>query len=72
MLTQIWFIVNLVFVASFIAYLFVARSSREAESAGHAEQAQKLRIGRRLTGLLAVVTFIAAAAIFVANMAING
>jgi uncharacterized membrane protein len=72
MLTQIWFIVNLVFVATFIAYLFVARSSREAESAGPAERAKKLRVGRRLTGLLAIALFIAAAAIFVANMAING
>ncbi len=72
MLTQIWFIMNLLFVASFIAYLFAARSSREAESAGFSERVKKLRNVRRLTGLLAIALFIAATAIFVANMAING
>ncbi len=72
MLTQIWFIVNLAFVASFIAYLFMARNSREAESAGQPERAKKLRAGRRLMGLLALALFLAATAIFVANMAING
>jgi hypothetical protein len=72
MLTQIWFIVNLVFVASFIAYLFVGRASREAAASGHADRAKRLRIRHRLTGLLALVAFVAATAIFVANMAVNG
>jgi len=72
MLTQIWFLVNLVFVASFIAYLFTGRACREAEAAGDAGRAKQLRRRRRLTGLLALAAFIATTAVLLVNMAVNG
>jgi len=72
MLTQVWFLVNLVFVASFIFYLFAGRACREAEAAGEAHRAKRLRRWRRLTGLLALLAFIATTVVLLVNMAANG
>jgi len=72
MLTQVWFLVNLVFVASFIVYLFAGRAYRDAEAAGDAERARRLRMRRRLTGLLALLAFIATTTVLLVNMAVNG
>jgi len=71
-LTAIWFVINLAFVAAAIAFLFVSRAVQEAARRGDAPSASRLRRVRTLVGIMAVVLFVAMAAVFLTNMRVNG
>ncbi|CAM3962633.1 hypothetical protein L1N85_03430 [Paenibacillus alkaliterrae] len=71
--TFIWFLVNMLFVASIITYLFMHRSYTEKRRLSNdAELLNRLNRRRRLAGALSIILFIAMAASFMINMRLNG
>lgn len=71
--TLIWFLVNIVFVASFIFFLFRHRAYSQAKLQGASdEQAQQLKRWSNWSGLVSVLLFLITAIILIANMKING
>lgn len=71
--TILWFMTNLVFVAAFIAYLFMHRSYTAAKMEG-ADAGRLLQLKRRSNwvGIVAIIFFIAMIASFVTNMKLKG
>lgn len=71
-LTMWWFVVNMIFVIIFIIYLFAHRAYKEALQAGDAALIRRRKAKRTVLGLSALLAFAGMAAIFIANMAVNG
>ncbi|HUC90882.1 MAG TPA: hypothetical protein VMS09_02510 [Paenibacillus sp.] len=72
MLLQLWFFINIGFVALFITSLFVNRAYREALQAGDPAAVKRLKRRRLFMVLCTVAAFLAMSAAFLANMARNG
>ncbi len=73
LLKVIWFIVNAIFVASFIVFLFRHRVYTQAKLQGASEQQlTRLKKISNIAGGASVLLFLASAAVFITNMAING
>ncbi|MEF2247222.1 hypothetical protein [Paenibacillus sp. IITD108] len=71
--TLIWFLVNIVFVTSFIFFLFRHRAYSQAKLQGASdEQVQQLKRLSNWSGLVSALLFLITAGIFIANMKING
>ncbi|CAM4525204.1 CBS domain containing-hemolysin-like protein [Paenibacillus endophyticus] len=71
--TLIWFVVNLFFVVSVVAYMFMHRSYTEAKrQSNDAAIIRKLNMRRMLVGILSIVLFVAMSASFMINMRLNG
>ncbi|MCA0754545.1 hypothetical protein KP806_05740 [Paenibacillus sp. N4] len=71
--TLVWFLVNLLFVASAITYLFMHRAYTEKKrETDDAILLDRLNRRRKLAGALSILLFIAMAAAFMTNMRLNG
>ena len=71
--TLVWFLVNIVFVTSFIIFLFRHRAYTQAKLQGAAvEQVQELKRYSNWSGILSALLFLITSGIFIANMIING
>ncbi|KRE54263.1 hypothetical protein [Paenibacillus sp. Soil522] len=71
--TIVWFFVNMLFVVSIIAYLFMYRSYTETKrQSGDFALIKRLNARRKLVGVLSIVLFVAMAASFMINMRLNG
>ncbi|RIX54162.1 hypothetical protein D3P08_07935 [Paenibacillus nanensis] len=71
--TVIWFVVNTLFVAAAIAFLFMHRAvTLEKQQGSSAERLKTLVKRRNVTAVLSILLFIAMCASFVVNMKING
>ncbi|WP_028610412.1 hypothetical protein [Paenibacillus harenae] len=71
--TIIWFIVNMLFVASAITYLFMHRSYTEAKrQMEDARHIARLNLRRKLVGAFSIVWFAAMVTSFIINMRLNG
>ncbi|RXZ78294.1 hypothetical protein EBB07_30030 [Paenibacillaceae bacterium] len=70
---QIWFVVNVFFVASIIILAFAHRSLTEAKMRGdQPERVRKLHGRRQFMIVAVVILFIAMAGSFLASMKIDG
>jgi len=69
---QIWFIINMGFVALLITFLFVHRSVTLARLAQDAEQLRKAKRLRLILGVLTIVALSAMVFSFLMNMHLNG
>ncbi|TYP77899.1 hypothetical protein [Paenibacillus methanolicus] len=69
---QIWFLVNLVFVALLIFYMFAHRTVAIRRLEGRAEPLRKAILTRNIAGILTAVAFVCMAASFLINMRVNG
>ncbi|CAM4234627.1 hypothetical protein [Paenibacillus tarimensis] len=72
MYTLLWFGCNICFVALLILFLFQNRSYQEARSSGDTGRAAVLNRRRLLSGMMAVVAFVAMAAVLLIDMHLNG
>lgn len=71
--TLVWFLVNLLFVASAITYLFMHRAYAEKKrETNDALLLGRLNRRRKLAGALSILLFLAMAAAFMTNMRLNG
>ncbi|MFD0586773.1 hypothetical protein ACFQZE_02070 [Paenibacillus sp. GCM10027627] len=71
--TVIWFIVNMMFVASAIVFLFMHRAVTEAKGQGvEAGRLSVLMRRRKVLAVVSILLFVAMSASFMANMMING
>ncbi|WP_424766191.1 hypothetical protein [Paenibacillus sp. sgz302251] len=71
--TAIWFLVNLLFVAASVTYLFLHRSYTEARrQSGDVKRVARLDRRRKLVAILSILLFAAMAASFMINMRLNG
>lgn len=72
LLTKIWFVVNLIFVASFIAFLFADRSWRLAKHEGRSDAEEQAKGRRTILGWVSAFLFAATSAVLLLNMYVNG
>ncbi|RCW51240.1 hypothetical protein [Paenibacillus prosopidis] len=71
--TFIWFLINILFVVSMIAYLFMQRSYTETKrQSNDPELIARLDRRRKLVGGLSILFFLAMAASLMINMRLNG
>ncbi|MDQ6421078.1 hypothetical protein RB620_16745 [Paenibacillus sp. LHD-117] len=71
--TAIWFIMNMLFVASLIAFLFMHRSHAMAAQQGEgAGRILLLKRRKLIAGVVSAVFFAAMCASFLINMRLNG
>ncbi|MFF2482025.1 hypothetical protein [Paenibacillus sp. NPDC058071] len=71
--TAIWFLINLLFVASLITFLFMQRAVTEAANNGsEPDKQQKARQRRNVTAFLSIALLVAMSASFLINMRLNG
>lgn len=71
--TAVWFVVNSLFVAAAIVFLFMQRAVTLGKQQGAtAERLHTLAKRRSLAAVISIVLFLAMCASFVANMKING
>ncbi|REK77370.1 hypothetical protein [Paenibacillus paeoniae] len=71
--TAVWFITNMLFVASIITFLFMHRFVTQSQLQGAgAERIGTLKRRRTFMAIISMVTFIAMCASFVINMKVNG
>ncbi|MBD3918663.1 hypothetical protein H8B09_07875 [Paenibacillus sp. PR3] len=73
MWSGIWFITNILFVVSIIAFLFAHRTVTEGRrmEVGAVRLAASIRV-RTMFGIVSIVMFAAMALSFVINMKVNG
>ncbi|MFD1955884.1 hypothetical protein ACFSL6_17345 [Paenibacillus thailandensis] len=71
---QIWFVVNCLFVASLIAFLFAQRMLADArrEDAHNRPRLARINRGRIALGIASAVLFVLMSASFLINMRVNG
>ncbi|MFC4103861.1 hypothetical protein [Paenibacillus xanthanilyticus] len=69
---QIWFLVNLAFVALLIFYMFAHRTVATRRLEGQPEPLRKAILTRNIAGILTAVAFVCMAASFLINMRVNG
>ncbi|MFD2116087.1 hypothetical protein ACFSTH_04990 [Paenibacillus yanchengensis] len=71
--TAVWFIVNIIFVISFILFLFRQRAFSLAKMEGaEEEKLRKLHRWSKLSGAASILLFLATTVIFLVNMKVNG
>lgn len=71
--TAVWFVTNILFVASLITFLFIHRSySMAGQQGGEAAALRKLKRNRQIAGIASGVCFVAMCASFLINMRLNG
>jgi len=71
--TAIWFVINLFFVSSAIAFLFMHRAAAAAREQGEPAERLTRRLKlRNAIGVFAIVAFLAMSASFLINMRLNG
>ncbi|MFF2887731.1 hypothetical protein [Paenibacillus sp. NPDC057967] len=71
--TAVWFITNMLFVASIIVFLFMHRFVTQGQLQGAgADRIGTLKRRRAVMGVVSILTFIAMCASFVINMKVNG
>jgi heme/copper-type cytochrome/quinol oxidase subunit 3 len=72
MLTQLWFLINCLFVVLLITFMFKGRTYQEAKRTGDATHIRKQKTVWIATGILAAAAFVAMASVFLLNMRVNG
>ncbi|MBW7473582.1 hypothetical protein K0T92_02335 [Paenibacillus oenotherae] len=72
MWAQLWFLINMVFVALLIIFLFAHRALTTARQEQNPERIRRLSSIRLIVGILTVAAFVAMAFSFVMNMKVNG
>lgn len=71
--TVIWFIMNCLFVASLIAFLFAHRAFAMARHQGEdADKLRRLKRVRMSIGIVSAICFALMCASFITNMRLNG
>jgi len=71
--TLVWFLVNMVFVASFIFFLFRHRAYTQAKLQGaDEEQVRELKRFSNWSAIVSVLLFLITTGIFIVNMKLNG
>lgn len=71
--TAVWFIVNMLFVASIIVFLFMHRFvTQERLQGASADRIQTLTRRRTIMAVVCIITFVAMCASFIINMKVNG
>lgn len=71
--TAVWFITNMLFVASIITFLFMHRFVTQGQLQGAgADRIGVLKRRRTVMCIISIVTFAAMCASFIINMKVNG
>ncbi|MCQ6558189.1 hypothetical protein [Paenibacillus mendelii] len=69
---QIWFLVNMVFVALLITFMFTHRSVSMARLEQNEQKVKSAVRVRNTIGIITIIAFLAMIASFLMNMRVNG